>query len=131
MAKDLAVCGISSREAFEGDYKYPSVWILDSAIAVLACECGLPADSADGGYCPVECADLWDWPPGWTAVDRCCEGLQFEPDDLGAAVFAGCRGCLGSQVCPSWALQVASGFEGHSGHSIEYVGMHTWCHTSD
>eukprot|EP00971_Amphidinium_carterae_P318244 6325816-Amphidinium_carterae.1 len=62
MAKDLAACGITyllnSKQAFDGVYKTPSVWILDSAISVLACECGLLADSTDGGYCPIECADL-------------------------------------------------------------------------
>eukprot|EP00971_Amphidinium_carterae_P016527 326543-Amphidinium_carterae.1 len=66
MAKDLASCGISDHEAFQGEFKYPSVWILDSAISVLACEAGLLDVSDAGGYCPIECADLWDWPPGWT-----------------------------------------------------------------
>eukprot|EP00971_Amphidinium_carterae_P175355 3476035-Amphidinium_carterae.1 len=65
MAKDLAACGISARAAFHGEFKYPSVWILDSAISVLACEAGLLDAADEGGYCPIECADLWDWPPGW------------------------------------------------------------------
>eukprot|EP00971_Amphidinium_carterae_P052374 1030905-Amphidinium_carterae.1 len=65
MAKDLAACGISAHQAFRGEHRYPSVWILDSAISVLASEVGLLDPADEGGYCPTHVADLLDWPPGW------------------------------------------------------------------
>eukprot|EP00971_Amphidinium_carterae_P040670 798046-Amphidinium_carterae.1 len=52
MAKDLASCGISTHEAFQGEFKHPSVWILDSAISVLACEAGLPTPLMMGATAP-------------------------------------------------------------------------------
>eukprot|EP00971_Amphidinium_carterae_P103688 2053003-Amphidinium_carterae.2 len=53
----------------------PTVWEMaqDLAIVVLvpndvtcSLEAGILAEDAKEGYCPNECAKLWDWPPGWT-----------------------------------------------------------------